>query len=122
VTAEQPSSTFGDQLSPRTAAQVAWGICAAYWVAISVGYALRLSHGTEFHVLDELGSRIGYGSCATVGAVIISRHPRNVIGWILCAVGLTSAVAGFAQDYASYALLDRPERKRWRPVPSWSSC
>jgi hypothetical protein len=96
----------------QVAAWVAWGICAVYWVAISVGYALRLSHGTGFHVLDELGWRIGYGSCATVGAVIASRRPYNVLGWILCAVGITSAVAGFAQDYASYALLDRRE---WLP-------
>jgi hypothetical protein len=112
VTAAQPSSTYGDHLSPRTAARVAWGICAVYWVAISVGYALRLSQGSDFHVLDELGWRIGYGSCATVGAVVVSRRPRNVIGWILCTVGLTSAVAGFAQDYASYTLLGR---QAWLP-------
>jgi MFS family permease len=91
----------------QVAAWVAWGICALYWVAISTGYALRLSHDVGFHVLDELGWRIGYGGCATVGAIIASRRPRNVLGWILCAVGLTIAVAGFAQDYAAYALLHR---------------
>jgi hypothetical protein len=41
----------------------------------------------------QLGWRIGYGSLATVGAVIVSRRSFNVIGWILCAVGLTGAVA-----------------------------
>jgi len=81
-------------------------------VAISAGYALRLSHSTGFPVFDELGWRIGYGSCVTVGAIIVSRRPRNVLGWILCAVGFASAVAGFGQDYASYALLDRQE---WLP-------
>jgi hypothetical protein len=96
----------------QVAARVAWSICALYWVAITVGYALRLSHGVGFAVLDELGWRIGYGSFATVGAVIASRRPRNALGWILCAVGLSSAVAGFAQDYASYALLGR---KEWLP-------
>jgi hypothetical protein len=96
----------------QVAARVAWGICALYWVAISTGYALRLSHGVGFAVLDELGWRTGYGSCATIGAFIASRRPRNVLGWVLCAVGLSSAVAGFAQDYASYALLDRRE---WLP-------
>jgi hypothetical protein len=55
----------------------------------------------------ELGWRIGYGSFATIGAIIVSRRHRNVIGWILCAIGISSAVAGFAQDYASYALLRR---------------
>jgi hypothetical protein len=96
----------------QLAAGVAWGICALYWIAITVGYALRMSHGVGFPILDEVGWRIGYGSFATVGAVIASRRPRNVLGWILCAVGLSSAVAGFAQDYAAYALLDREE---WLP-------
>jgi hypothetical protein len=90
-------------------AWIAWGICTMYWVAISAGYALQLSHGTAQAVADELGWRIGYGSFATVGAVIVSRRSRNVIGWILCAVGLTSAVAGFAQDYATWALVHRPQ-------------
>jgi hypothetical protein len=96
----------------QLAAWVAWGICGLYWVAIGAGYGLRLSHGIGFHVADELGWRIGYGSCATVGAIIAARRPRNVLGWILCAVGLTTAVAGFAQDYASFALLRRQE---WLP-------
>jgi hypothetical protein len=37
--------------------------------------------------LREVGWRLGYGSFATVGAIIISRRPRHVIGWILCVVG-----------------------------------
>jgi hypothetical protein len=96
----------------RVAAGVAWGICALYWVAISTGYALQLSHGTAQPAVEELGWRIGYGSFATVGAVIVSRRPRNRIGWILCVVGLTSGVAGFAQDYATWALVHRRE---WLP-------
>ena len=103
----------------QVAAWVAWGICTLYWVAISAGYALRLSHRVGFHVLGELEWRIGYGSCATVGAVIVARRPRNALGWVLCAVGLTSAVAGFAQDYASYALLGRPERLPGGLVLGW---
>ena len=96
----------------QVVAWVAWGICGLYWVAISVGYGLRLSHEVGFDVFDELGWRIGYGSCATVGAIIAARRPHNVLGWILCAVGLTTAVAGFAQDYASFALL---RRQVWLP-------
>jgi hypothetical protein len=83
-----------------------------YWVAVSTGYALQLSHGTAAEPLREVGWRLAYGSFATVGAIIISRRPRHVIGWILCVVGITGAVAGFAQDYAAYALLGRQE---WLP-------
>jgi MFS family permease len=112
VRAAQPSSTYGDHLSPRTTTRVAWGICAVYWVAVSAGYALQLSHGTAAEPLQELGWRLGDGSFATIGAVIVSRRPRHVIGWILCVVGITGAVAGFAQDYAAFALLRRQE---WLP-------
>jgi hypothetical protein len=80
------------------AAWVAWASCAVYWVAVSTGYALQLSHGTAAEIVRELGWRLSYGSFATVGAVIVSRRPRHVIGWILCVVGITVAVAGFAQD------------------------
>jgi hypothetical protein len=74
------------------AAWAGWGVCALYWVLISAGYALQLSHHTADAAASEIGWRIGYGSCATVGAVIVSRRPRNVLGWILCTVGLSSAV------------------------------
>jgi hypothetical protein len=83
-----------------------------YWIAISAGYVLRLSNGTAADAAEEVTWRIGYGGCATVGAVVAARRPRNVIGWILCAGGLASAVAGFGQDYASYALL---RRQAWLP-------
>jgi hypothetical protein len=79
---------------------------------VSHRYALQLSNGTAQPAVEELGWRIGYGSFATVGAVIVSRRPRNRIGWMLCVVGLTSGVAGFAQDYATWALVDRP---KWLP-------
>jgi hypothetical protein len=107
--ATRAPSRGGPAAKGQVAARVAWGICGVYWMAISVGYVLQLSHGTAQPVADELGWRISYGSFATVGAVILSRRPRNVIGWMLCVIGLSSAVAGFAQDYASYALLHRSE-------------
>jgi hypothetical protein len=80
----------------RAAAWIAYGICVGYWAAIGAGYALRLRSSTAFPLLDELGWRIGYASVATVGAIIVSRRPRNVLGWVLCAIGASSAVAGFA--------------------------
>ena len=78
-----------------------------------------MRHGTAQPVGEELGWRIGYGSFATIGAIIVSRRHRNVIGWILCTIGIASAVAGFAQDYAAYALLRRQVRLTGGLVMGW---
>ena len=40
----------------------------------------------------------------TIGALIVSRLPRNPIGWLFCGVGLLYAIGRFAQAYAEYAL------------------
>src|SRR5215203_197876 len=40
----------------------------------------------------------------TIGALIVSRLPRNPIGWILCGVGLLYQIRHFTLAYADYAL------------------
>jgi signal transduction histidine kinase len=40
----------------------------------------------------------------TIGAIIVSRLPRNPIGWILCGVGLVYQLRHFTLAYADYAL------------------
>jgi hypothetical protein len=43
-------------------------------------------------------------SLPAVGALIVSRHPRNPIGWIFCATGLVVVVGVFANEYSGYAV------------------
>jgi signal transduction histidine kinase len=43
----------------------------------------------------------------TVGALIISRHPRNPIGWLFCAAGFVVIGLSFATAYADYAIFAR---------------
>jgi hypothetical protein len=45
---------------------------------------------------------------AAVGSVIVSRRPENVIGWLLVAAGLASAIQAFTELYAMYAVLAHP--------------
>jgi hypothetical protein len=45
----------------------------------------------------------------TVGAFVASRRPRNLIGWMLCAIGFVLVAVGFGVAYADYALLARPD-------------
>jgi len=39
-----------------------------------------------------------------VGALIASRHPRNLIGWIFCLAGFVIIFLSFATAYANYAV------------------
>jgi hypothetical protein len=48
---------------------------------------------------------VGY---STVGAVIVSRHPENTIGWIFCTVGPLWGLVHFSGEYALYTLLAAP--------------
>jgi hypothetical protein len=41
---------------------------------------------------------------SAVGAVIVSRQPRNTIGWLFCGVGIAVSLNSFAGDYAEFWL------------------
>jgi hypothetical protein len=47
---------------------------------------------------------------ATVGAVIVSRRPGNVIGWLCCAIGFGLSLSVFGSNDASTALVADPDR------------
>ena len=48
-------------------------------------------------------------SAATAGAVLASRRPRHLVGWLLLAFGLVAqALSGAAEGYARYGFLARP--------------
>jgi hypothetical protein len=44
----------------------------------------------------------------TVGSFVASRRPRNLVGWMLCAIGFVLVIQGFSVAYADYVLLARP--------------
>ncbi len=45
---------------------------------------------------------------ATVGAFVATRRPKNLVGWLLWAIGFVFAAIGFSVAYADYALLAQP--------------
>jgi hypothetical protein len=48
-------------------------------------------------------------SFSIVGAVIASRRPEHPVGWLFCTIGLLAAVDHLCGEYATYALLGRPD-------------
>jgi hypothetical protein len=97
-------------MSTRTAAWLAWAVCAislAFTALCFLLMALNLSLNTPAYFFwPELTSiAVGY---SVIGAIIASRLPKHPIGWICCAIGLIAAVDHFAGEYAVYALLALP--------------
>ena len=95
-------------MSHRTAAWLAWSLCAGC-VAL-IGLTLMLTF-----VVPPITDRPSDGLAVlmlvlalaypTVGALIASRLPTNPIGWIFCGLGLLYVAQRFTEAYADYALL-----------------
>ncbi len=54
-----------------------------------------------------------------VGALIISRYPANILGWVFCVIGFFTAVGDFASEYATYALFTEPGSLSGGIIAAW---
>ena len=99
-------------MSKRTAAWLAWSMCAISLVLTALSLyllVLNLSHpDVPIHPYWAINTLIAVGF-SPVGAVIVPRiSPKNPIGWLFCAVGLSFGVIHFTAQYARYTLLAAP--------------
>jgi hypothetical protein len=98
-------------MSTRTAAWLAWSMCALSLVLTGLGllfHILNLSHPSVPTFIYWVESTVMGVGASTVGAIIASRRSYNTIGWLLCASGLVFGAVMFATEYAIYALLVAP--------------
>src|SRR5215218_2694949 len=108
-------------MSTRTAAWLAWAVCALSLALIAFSFlliALNLSLNAPiyFYWLEPTTIAVGY---SVIGAIIASRLPNHPIGWICCAIGFMGAVEHFSGEYAVYALLAHPEALPGGRVMLW---
>jgi len=92
---------------------LAWALVFVYAVLETVGLTLQVvaDRPSEpvpggFPVLAI--SAVAMVVWCVIGAVIVSRHPRHPIGWILCAIPFIDGIDNFAFGYAAYALVAHP--------------
>ncbi|MDQ6750696.1 MAG: hypothetical protein M3Z33_08105, partial [Actinomycetota bacterium] len=98
-------------MNPRTAARLAWSLCAIS-VALSLGGAVLaavvsfrgLPKGAEAALPMSLVLPPIVFAWAVVGALVASRRPGNRIAWVYCAIGLGLALLGVSAAYFAYAL------------------
>jgi signal transduction histidine kinase len=118
-------------MSRRTAAWLAWSLCAVCVALIALALLLDSltgevipagvpgeRPGPAFAVLTGLLSL----AFSMVGALIASRLPTNSIGWIFCGMGLLYGAGRFTGAYADYALLENFAYPGGEYVAWFSSC
>jgi hypothetical protein len=93
-------------MKPRTAAWMVWSVWALCIVLFASPVLLDLFNSwvpTRGGPISNLFIAVALLAYPTVGAIVASRRPNNLVGWILCGIGLLFGVAAFADAYAYYA-------------------
>jgi signal transduction histidine kinase len=99
--ADPPASHLVRRLLP-------WAAVPLYLATIT-GYEIleqRLD-SPGLGVVDGLGLAIGFGLFVVLGALLVSRRPRNALGWILAGTGLLVALAATGDAYAAWVMTTR---------------
>jgi F0F1-type ATP synthase membrane subunit c/vacuolar-type H+-ATPase subunit K len=97
----------------RAVTWLAWSLVGLPAVLLLCGISLsvaansvstRLPYDIETFFTSGAINLITLLPFSVIGALIVSRQPRNVIGWIYCGVGLLVGLTALAHGYAEYWL------------------
>jgi hypothetical protein len=94
-------------MSPRAAAWIAWSVwalCVALFASAVLLDFFNSSVPTGGGPIGNLYIAVPLLAYPTVGAIVASRRPKNLVGWIFCGRGLVFGVAVFVEAYAYYTL------------------
>ena len=92
-------------MTGRTATRLAWtllGLDVALLIAAVVLENTTVQGDDDVvFIYGGIALVLGYGG---VGALIASRHPRNAIGWLFCAIATGFSVTAFADEFVTRGL------------------
>jgi signal transduction histidine kinase len=106
-------------------ARAAWAIVALTAVAVVLDTVFTAAHRplmSEATWADHGWplAPLASAGCALMGALIVSRYPRQLLGWLLCAASLLSVTLA-AEAYSIWVLDgDGPGPERWAHVAAWA--
>jgi two-component system, NarL family, sensor kinase len=102
-------------MSTSVATKIGWGACAVSLISGAAAVVLILIHQSE--PLDDwldtstqevVVATLAFVGYSVFGALLVSRHPGNPIGWLFCLAGLGAGIGGLATEYAIEALVANP--------------
>jgi signal transduction histidine kinase len=109
-----------------TSRRLATGLCVAYGVLFVGRMALALSTGSLddqggfwFNLLSAVMLSLFPLLFLAVGWAIVTRQPRNTIGWLLLAIPLIGMLGFFVGDYATQALTTDPGSLPFGRAAAW---
>ena len=88
-----------------TAVPAALGLIGAVLTVILVVANRAHLHGLADVDIEDIVVPVSFGA---VGALVASRQPRNITGWLFLFVAVMSALQGVTDQYARYALVTHP--------------
>jgi hypothetical protein len=108
------ASQARDRGRVRLPVVLGWGV----WLLALAGNVLHLvlfvvpdeTRTAGIRVFDWAVGSLPFMVFVTVGALIVSRRPRNVIGWLCCAIGVTVSFSGFGSSAAARSIAADPDR------------
>ncbi len=97
-------------MSPRAATRLAWGLWAVCVALLGTALALEVyAHLTSTPAPDSESLTVtvvffmAFATFPTVGALIASHQPKNLVGWVICGAGAFWSVNILAETYAETA-------------------
>ena len=125
MTRARDASRAARPLGPRLAGALAVAIVVAYVLGAAAGlWSVLAGAGSGAGVPPGLPSAVADLLLVTVpvvGAVIVSRHPRHVIGWLLLATALLLTLGNVAGPLIRYQLETPGEPSAIATVALWFS-
>jgi hypothetical protein len=92
-------------MSGRSAARIAWSVCALTLALIVCALVLAILNGAD---VQAVSFPLAMTASAVVGGLVASRRPENPVGWFFLGGAVCFAFVGFASGYAAYGLLTAP--------------
>ncbi len=108
----------------RASLLLAWSLWAVSAALLALGVLFSvLTRSTPdpnaFGVTFDALLSLALLSFPTVGALVVSRHPGNTIGWLFCTVGVSFGLTSGAYGWAVYALFARPGALPGAELAAW---
>ena len=98
-----------------------WLIVPLYVAIICTGYLLERRAGLPSeHPVEDVVFIVGSGAFVIVGALLVSKRPTNLIGWIMATIALMGVIFPIGATYAAFVMTTRAQPNTLAVFGAWT--